>query len=274
VYLQTRFLVKSFNIVTINILVDLSHWKARRNLLVEGLSALQPDFIALQEVSLPENPADWLAHELGLEYCYLSAKTGFEASREAIAILSRRPISARATLDLEGQQRVAQYVQLDMEGRSLVIANTHLYWQPGNSAVRLRQVGRIIRWLQDLPPEMPVIVCGDFNGTPETTALAVMRQHYRSAHAVIHGREPGFTCPTPLPRSTWSVLRTFLGFFLLLRPQHIRLDWRGTLDYIFVNRQLAVNDCRVVLDQPSPVNPRIYPSDHYGILANLSFGDL
>ena len=265
--------MKSFTIVTINILVDLSHWKARRNLLVEGLSALEPDFIALQEVSIPENPANWLAHELGLDHYYLSPKTGFEASREGIAILSRYPITGQATLDLEGQQRVAQYVHLDMGGQPLVIANTHLYWQPGNSAVRLKQVGLIIRWMQDLPQEMPVIICGDFNGTPETTALAVMRQHYRSAHTIIHNREPDFTCPTPLPRSTWSTLRTFLGFFFLLRPQHIRLDWRGTLDYIFVNNNVIVNDCRVVLNQPSPLNPRIYPSDHYGIFANLSFGD-
>jgi len=265
--------VESFNLVTINILVDHSRWKARRNLLAEGLSALQPDIIALQEVSLPHNPAIWLAHELGMEFCYLSPKTGFEASREGIAILSRHPFCAQATLDLEGQQRIAQYVQLDIGDQSLVLANTHLYWQPGNSAIRLKQVGLIIRWMQDLPHAMPVIICGDFNGTPETTAVAMMRQHYRSAHEIIHNREPAYTCPTPLPRSTWSTLRTLLGFFLLLRPQHLRLDWRGTLDYIFVNQQLLVNDCRVVLDQPSPLNARLYPSDHFGIFANLSFGD-
>ena len=264
--------MKSFNIVTINILVDLSRWKARRNLLLEGLSTLEPDIIALQEVSLPENPAGWLAHELGLEHFYLSPKTGFEATREGIAILSRHPITAQATLDLEGQQRVAQYVQLDMGGQSLVIANTHLYWQPGNSAVRLKQVGLIIRWIQALPHAVPVIICGDFNGTPETTAVAMIRQYYRSVYEIIHGREPEYTCPTPLPRSTWSTLRTLLGFFLLLRPQYLHLDWRGTLDYIFVDQQIVVNDCRVVLDQPSPLNPRLYPSDHYGIFANLSFG--
>ena len=265
--------MKSFNIVTINILVDLSHWKARRNLLAEGLAALEPDLIALQEVSLPENPANWLAHELGMENCYLSPKTGFEATREGIAILSNHPIKARATLDLEGQQRVAQYVQLDLEGQPLILANSHLYWQPGNSAQRLKHAGQIIRWLQDLPYDMPVIICGDFNGTPETTAVAMMRQHYRSAYEIIHSREPVYTCPTPLPRSTWSTLRTLLGFFLLLRPQHLQIDWRGTLDYIFVNNKINVIDCRIVLDQPSPINPRIYPSDHFGIFANVSIGD-
>lgn len=264
--------MKSINIVTINILVDLSHWNARRDWLAEGLSSLQPDLIALQEVQLPLNPAGWLADQLGMQHIFLSPKTGFESAREGIAILSKLPFSAHSTLPLEGQQRVAQYVQVDLDGQGLVFANTHLYWQPGNSATRLRQTGALISWLQSFQNESPVVICGDFNGTPETTALTVMRQHYRSAYAAVHQHEPDFTCPTPLPRSAWSTLRTLLGFLFLLRPQHLRLDWRGTLDYIFVNQHVRVNDCRVVLDQPAPQNLRVYPSDHFGIFANLSIG--
>ena len=264
--------MNSLNLVTINILVDFTRWNARRDLLVEGLAALQPDVVALQEVRLPENPASWLAEKLGMKYIHLSPKTGFEASREGIAILSRLPFEAQATLDLEGQQRVAQFVQVNVKGQPLVFANTHLYWQPGNSAVRLRQAGRLVRWMQTLPDNPPIILCGDFNGTPETSAVTMLRQHYTSAYAAIHGREPDFTCPTPLPRSTWSILRTVLGFFLLLRPQHIKANWRGTLDYIFVNQKITVNDSRIVLDQPSPNDPRIFPSDHFGIYANVSLG--
>lgn len=265
-------IVKSINIVTINILVDLSHWKARRDLLAAGLSDLNPDLVALQEVQLPHNPAEWLARQLGMQHCFLSSKTGFEASREGLAILSRWPFSTQSTLDLQGQQRVAQRVQVEIDSQALILANTHLYWQPGNSAARLKQAGSLIRWLMPFSSDFPVVICGDFNGTPETTALAVMRQHYRSAYAAIHGREPDYTCPTPLPRSTWSTLRTLLGFFLLLRPQQLRLQWRGTLDYIFVNQLIHLNDCRVVLDQPSPRDARIYPSDHYGLFANLNVG--
>lgn len=264
--------MKSINVVTINILVDLSHWKARRDWLAEGLSSLQPDLIALQEVQLPHNTAEWLAKQLGIQHIFLSPKTGFESSREGIAILSKLPFSMYDTLALEGQQRVAQYVRVDLDGQGLIFANTHLYWQPGNSAIRLKQAGAMLSWLQPLHKDSRVVICGDFNGTPETTALAVMRQHYRSAHAVVHKHEPDYTCPTPLPRSTWSTLRTLLGFLFLLRPQHLRLDWRGTLDYIFVGEHVRVNECRVVLDQPSPRDARVYPSDHFGIFANLTIG--
>ena len=82
-----------------------------------------------------------------------------------------------------------------------------------------------------------------------------MRQHYTSAYAAHNGREPPYTCPTPLS-AEWQ------------KP------WRGTLDYLFVNRYLRVLDCRLILDQPSLDNPKIYPSDHFGIVALVghSFG--
>jgi endonuclease/exonuclease/phosphatase family metal-dependent hydrolase len=261
--------LSSFKIITINILVDPSRWKQRRDLLVQGLANLQPDLVALQEVRLPDDPAHWLAEQLGLPHVHLSPKMGFEASREAIAVLSRLPFENKSTLDLQGQQRVAQYVSILDGSQPLIFVNTHLFWQPGNSAERLRQTGRMLHWLQQVPGSPPIVICGDFNATPETTAIALMRQHYTSAYLSVHGHEPEYTCPTPLPRSTWSNLRTLLGFFLLLRPQSLKLNWRGTLDYIFVDRRLKISDCRVILNQPSPSDPRIYPSDHFGLFAKI-----
>lgn len=260
-------------IVTINILTDLSRWKQRRSLIVQGLAALNPDLIALQEVNLPHNPARWLADQLGYPHLFLSPKTGRSASYEALALISRFPLEAESILDLGGQDRIAQRAELKIGTRTIYIANSHLYWQPGESAARLRQVERLLGWLRNLPGEPPCIVCGDFNGTPETQAIQRMRHGYRSAYAARHGKEPDYTCPTPLPRSTWSVARTILGFFLLIRPRHINLSWRGTLDYIFVDPRLGVTDCQMVLDKPSPENPRIYPSDHFGLYAEIEIPD-
>jgi endonuclease/exonuclease/phosphatase family metal-dependent hydrolase len=256
-------------IVTINILTDLSRWVQRRKLLLQGLAALSPDLIALQEVKLPQNPAKWLAEELSYPYRLLSPKMGYSASREALAIISRYPIEGSSILDLGGQDRIAQSVFLQLGEQTIYIANSHLYWQPGESAARLRQVERLQDWLHDIPGDPPGIVCGDFNGTPETQAIQFMRSRFLSAYTAIHGTEPEYTCPTPLPRSFWSVTRTFLGFFFLIRPQHINLKWRGTLDYIFVDPRLEVIQCQVVLDQPSQKNPRIYPSDHFGLYAEI-----
>ncbi|OGO34325.1 MAG: hypothetical protein A2W35_19420 [Chloroflexi bacterium RBG_16_57_11] len=256
-------------IVTINILTDLSRWEQRRMLLLEGLAALSPDLIALQEVHLPQNPARWLAEQLDYPHFVLSPKLGRSESREALAIITRLPLEDASVLDLGGQDRIAQRVFVNLEESTLYLANCHLYWQPGESVARMRQAERLQNWLSGFPGDPPGIVCGDFNGTPETLAIQLMRQRFLSAYAALHGKEPDYTCPTPLPRSTWSVTRTFLGFFLLIRPQHIKLNWRGTLDYIFVDPRLQVIHSQVVLDQPSRENPRIYPSDHFGVYAEI-----
>lgn len=260
-------------IVTINILNDLSHWKERRRLLADELAALKPDLVALQEVNIPSNPAAWLAEQIGLPYLHLTTKTGFESSSEGIAILSRYPFESQADLSLGGQQRVAQMVRVSTGQKVLTLANGHFFWQPGESAIRLRQVERFINWLNEASGNTPLVICGDFNGTPETQAIQLMSQLFTSAYAAVHRHEPEYTCPTPLPRSFWSQARTILGFFFLIRPKHFNLRWRGVLDYIFVDQGLKVFDCQVVLNKPSPDNSRIYPSDHFGLYAQIGWDE-
>lgn len=260
-------------IVTLNLLTDLSRWAQRRELLLQGLSDLTPDLVALQEVKLPDNPAKWLADQLGYSHLFLTPKVGMERNREALSILSRLPFEWMEKLELPGQNRVAQAVQIRLEGCPIVVTNSHLYWQPGESAARLRQVESWLAWLETFPGQPPCLLCGDFNSTPETAVIQRVRQQFHSAFASIHGREPEYTCPTPLPRSLTTQLRTFLGFFFLIRPRCYNPNWRGALDYIFVDPALHVRDCQTVLDQPDPRNPRIYPSDHLGLCATIEIGE-
>ncbi len=256
-------------VVTINILSDLSRWEARRELLADQLAALAPDVIAVQEVKLPENTAAWLAGRLGYPHIHLSRKTSIESQREAIALLSRLPIEAQDTLDLRYQHRVAQYIRVSVGGQPVVVANGHFFWQPGNSEPRLRQVERVLAWLHGLPGQPPFVVCGDFNSTPDTTAIQRMYRDLDSAFQAVHGREPDYTCPTPLQRSPWAITKTLLGFFFLLRPRYLSMSWKGTLDYIFVDRRFKVSEARVGLNLPAADNPRLYPSDHFGLYARI-----
>jgi endonuclease/exonuclease/phosphatase family metal-dependent hydrolase len=261
--------VPALKVVTINILSDLSCWEERRWLLVEGLSELKPDLIALQEVSLPENNAQWLAHELQIQHVYLSPKSGREGMKEGIAILSNLPFEYTASLDLKTQHRVAQYVGVRIEDNPVYLANGHFFWQPGESPGRQQQIDRLLAWLGSMQRDLPVIVCGDFNGTPGTPAIHKMCQHFASAYALVHGADPEYTTPTPLPRSKWKLLLTLVNFIRYIKLKDIDLHWRGTLDYIFVNQHLKVIDCQIVLNQPAPGDPDLYPSDHFGLLAIL-----
>jgi endonuclease/exonuclease/phosphatase family metal-dependent hydrolase len=262
-------------IVTINILNDLSQWEARRRLLAPGLAETQPDLLALQEINLPTENAAWLAGQLGMDHLYITPKSGPEGRKEGIAILSRLPIRAGKSLVLPGEQgRVAQCVEVTVGEYTLYFANVHLFWQPGESETRQQQVDALIAWLKGVSGNFPTIVCGDFNATPETGAIQTMYRNFRSAYAAVHGHEPAYTCPTPLKRTLKSRLVTLRSYFVYLRPQHINPFWRGTLDYIFTSPSIQVNTCQVILDQPAERRKSIYPSDHFGLYADLTIGAL
>ncbi|MEJ7640027.1 MAG: endonuclease/exonuclease/phosphatase family protein [Singulisphaera sp.] len=161
--------------------------------------ALSLDVIALQEVIDPlrASTAHWLADELGDYSVHVCPKAGLGRTREGVAILSRIPVERHETLDLGGQQRTAQLVRVRAGGRPVVVVNTHLYWLPGAQAARVRQVERLLDWVGAIEPGATVVVCGDFNATPGSIAIALVKRSLTSAHEAVHGHEPEYTCPTP-----------------------------------------------------------------------------
>ena len=187
-------------VATINVLNDLSRWHDRRGLLVQGLNEFSPDLIALQEVTEPlgESTAHCLADELGGYSTHVCPKSGWSRKREGIAVLCRLPVEDHEILNLGSQQRTAQLVFVRMAGRSVVFCNGHYHWSPGAHAARVPQVGRILERMARLDPEVTVIACGDFNGTPGSPAIVSMRRSFASAHEARHGTEPEYTFPTPL----------------------------------------------------------------------------
>lgn len=255
-------------IATLNILSDLTLWRERAPLIVAGFQAIQPDLIALQEVALPSNNAQWIADHLGGYSVHLYPKTGKRGLREALAILSRLPVAEHATLPLVAQDRVAQRVTVQLNGARCVFANTHLYWNPLDDTPRLNQARSLLGWL---PCDTPTIVCGDFNAEPHSRTIAAMRARFASAHTAVNGVEPEYTCPTPLKRNTGvrRLAHTVIARLTGLVFQRTNDSWRGTLDYIFVDPAVRVRECEVVLNRPSPHDTRLYPSDHFGLMATL-----
>jgi endonuclease/exonuclease/phosphatase family metal-dependent hydrolase len=266
--------VTVFSIVTINILNDLSRWKKRRQVLADQLAELNPNVIALQEVSLKRKSsnAHWLAQELNqrtssnenLYNVYLCPKTGSKEHVEAIAILCRFPVKRHEVLDLLTQNRVAQLVEFRIDGENIMLVNGHFYWQPGESQLRKAQVETLLDWLDTQPAEIPVIVAGDFNGLPGTSSIELMREYFDSAYRAFNGEEPTYTCPTPLPDSLTVKIRGLVGW-ILGRCSKPDPTWRGTLDYIFVDPRLHTEECHLVLDKPAETTTDLYPSDHFGI---------
>jgi len=256
----------TIKIVTINILSDLSLWEERRDILRLGLAQLAPDVICIQEASVPGQTAQWLTQSLSLPHMHFSPKTGKEKQSEGLAILSRLPLLEPVTLDLRTQSRIAQIVQIQYGNEIVVVANAHLFSSPSDAPERVHQVERLMDWLRTLPGDPAVAICGDFNAPPDDGAIRRMKREYRSAYALRNGREPEYTAPSGLSVSKPGMLKSLMKDINLtgLRP-----NWRGTLDYIFISRKFRVIDCQLALNTPDPRNKRIYPSDHFGLMATL-----
>ena len=261
-------------IVTLNLLRDLTRWDERKQLLLDEFEQLQPDVIALQEVALPMNTAEWLAARLRGYAVHLTPKSGRMGAREALATLSRLPVREVHRIDLGAQHRVAQAMQLDGP-QPLTFVNGHFYWSPGDSAQRAQQIRRIHAWIRHVhghEPERGIVVCGDFNGTPGSRSMQLMQEEFVSAHHAHHGAEPAYTVPTPLHISQ-SPLRIAALRLYNLALQRNPAPWRGTVDYIFVSRNLRVRACHVVFDRPASHDATLFPSDHLGLVADLDISD-
>jgi len=259
----------AFKLVTFNLLNKPSRWHERRKLIVRELRALQPDLIALQEVSLPHNNAQWLADQLGGYKVYTSPKAGALGAREGLAVLSRLPVEARWTINLQAQSRVAQVLQVRLGDQPLVLVNGHFLFHVYDHIKRTQQVRQVLGWLRTSANGCPTIACGDFNATPEMRTIQTMKAAFRSAYELVHGREPEYTCPTPLAYR-FNALRKGLSTLGNLLANRQPRPWRGTLDYIFVDRHFRVLSCDLVLNAPAEDDPTLYPSDHVGLCATLA----
>ena len=259
-----------FKLVTFNLLNKKpSRWHERRRLIVRELRALQPDVIALQEVSLPHNNAQWLADQLGGYKVYTAPKAGALGAREGVATLSRLPVEARWTINLQAQSRVAQVLRLRLGDQPLIVVNGHFLFHVYDHIKRTQQVRQVLGWLRASADGCPTIACGDFNATPEMRTIQTMKAAFRSAYELVHGREPEYTCPTPLAYR-FNALRKGLSTLGNLLANRQPRPWRGTLDYIFVDRHFRVLSCDLVLNAPAEDDPTLYPSDHVGLCATLA----
>ncbi len=220
------------------------------------LAQLRPDVIGLQELRhFYPRQARWIANQLtaldqALSYeVHPTYKSGWWWFWEGIAILTRLPVVERDHLRLEGQARVANVVRLRLaNGELLDFYNVHLASGVANEALRTRQAGQLLNWMDSRPGVAQALV-GDFNSRPQAPTIALLSERLRSAYRAVHGTEPSRTIPTPLGgRSGEGVV----------------------IDYLFVNDRIEVHDAWVTFDRVVDKEPPVAASDHYGLAASIS----
>jgi endonuclease/exonuclease/phosphatase family metal-dependent hydrolase len=244
----------TFRVGTLNLRNTSDRWTERKPMLLEQLSALEPDIIGLQELRRPSLQGRHIlaAANSGSARFTLQTvfKTGLRWLWEGEAVLTELPVLENERIDLRGDNRVAQRVRVVLpNGERLDFYNTHLAHHAERQDLRFRQA-EIILESMSRANDIPKILVGDLNATPDEPAILLIASALRSAYSAVHGTEPPRTVPSPLSR-TWG-------------------KEEKVIDYIFVDDRVEVHDAWVTFDTPSTDDPRLTASDHYGLAAKVS----
>ena len=256
--------------------VTLNLWGAEEPLaprmagVVEGLRTLAPDVVALQEVRevpgvLP-NQARTLGAALGYAHVFEPA-TPFGGGHEGLAILSKLPIHDHRVTELPHAEATERRILLSacVGDQRIWVHTTHLNYRLAHGKQREDQVRFIADRIGATASDGPQILLGDFNARPESdeirflrglTTLGGRRVYFQDAWERWHPGERGFT---------WALANPYTARLAFLEPDR-------RLDYIFVSPlrrdgRGTIHACSIVLDSPSADG--VFPSDHFGLMAEI-----
>ena len=205
-----------------------------------------PDVVALQELDVCRtrtggvDQAHLIAQHLEMEFEF-HPTVRVEEEHYGDAILTHLPMRLVRAQPLPGaahlEPRGALWVAVDVDGIEVQIINTHLGLRPWE---RRLQIEALLSsdWLGHPACKSPVVLCGDFNATPDSYVCRRLQGRLRDGQRALNGRAP---------RNTWFSL------YPMLR-----------IDHIYVDPTIQVKDFAV----PTTRIARI-ASDHLPLMADL-----
>ena len=142
-------MVMRFRVVTLNLEQDHKRWDERSALVAEGMKVLQPDIIALNEVSIARQTARELQRSIGsvqgMEHNLVQqTRVNGSASIEGEALLTRFAVVETGNLDFQAGDMVAQVARVLVDRKPLDVYVTHLYRSLGDNSLRLYQVQQLL----------------------------------------------------------------------------------------------------------------------------------
>jgi endonuclease/exonuclease/phosphatase family metal-dependent hydrolase len=247
--------------------------EGRLDVAARELADLHPDVIALQEASIGwrrGNVAARLAHRLGLHHVHAPATEhvfgvpllgrvvlSFVGFREGPAILSRFPVVGSEVVDLPRcrawyDPRVLLAATLRTQHGELHVYSTHT----ARDDCQLDRIRDVVRARQN---GLPSVVMGDFNTGDTMPAIDAFRtagflDAFRSVNPASGGATVWQRTDAPFDMASRRV------DYVLLLPGH---EVAGRIDA-----------SRVVLKTPATRQDGrvLWPSDHHGVLADISLG--
>jgi endonuclease/exonuclease/phosphatase family metal-dependent hydrolase len=179
----------------------------RLDALTDLIRAYAPDVVALQEVR--KHQASRIAGLLGWPRPVWVLKHNpywpLWWMAEGMAVLASSPIAAFDPVLLtpgvsrrSHRRRVLVPVELSLDGRPVLLFDVHFSSGPELRPTRTEQGGVLLGML---PPDVPVVVAGDLNDTPDSPLLTrIVDAGFVDAWVVAGGGGPGNTIPANEPR--------------------------------------------------------------------------
>ncbi len=261
-------------VLTINIWNRQGPWEKRLPLLREGIRALEPDLVGLQEVLHMEgagpNQAEDIGAGLGYHVAFGRAWSIWNTLDLGNALLSRWPIVARQSWPLpvyEGadEGRSLLYALVDAPFGKVPVFVTHLSWRFHEAAQRALQVRAIDdRAAEVAPPatSWPAILMGDFNAEPDSDEIRFLK-----GLTALGGRSTYWA-------DTFGLVGEGVGHSWSRRNAYALAEREPSrrIDYVFTRgpdrkKRGEPLAARVVLDEEKD---GVWPSDHFGVLAEIS----
>ncbi len=278
----------------------------RRAALARVLREVQADVCCLQEVD--DFPSHWDAAFAKLGYgrtwdCRLTKKEGLcmLVRTETIELVSMQRLELDETAKLvehgsrghHQRHSLAQVAHLRRRdtGVEFLVANTHLFWNPAATDVKIFQAHYLATRISELNVRrLPVVLCGDFNSLPNSAVLQLLRSGaLQSSHpeyvkycAAKHSAFD-FSIPIRFDVKPCGCFTNYVGHFkgcidyvalhgCALVSQTV-VGATGEFDYAIVAREDFENTGGNDGGGPSvyPLLPSLeWPSDHLALLAVVS----
>jgi endonuclease/exonuclease/phosphatase family metal-dependent hydrolase len=246
--------VKPLVFMTYNVLADPIAPEERTKSLLEIIRSIRPDVIALQEV------APWFLDEL-LEQPWVREEYHAPLFDDKLVapggqyILSKYPIERADWIILSGkQQRTAIAVHLEIAGRKVAVATSHMESMLEDGPVRAKQLDEIFALVDDADN---AVVLGDFNFGDREAEESHIPPSYRDLWAELHPHDPGYT---------WNIEVSEMA-----RSGSFPGEPSRRIDRILVSLSgYQPTWIKIVGNEPLVEGGTIFPSDHFGLVGAVS----
>ncbi|XP_034021063.1 2',5'-phosphodiesterase 12 [Thalassophryne amazonica] len=179
-------------------------------------------------------------------------------------------------LQMSTSLQVSVLEDVNKPGRTVCVANTHLYWHPKGGNIRLIQMGVALQHLShvisEVAPGAPLIFSGDFNSTPSTGVIQLLSE------TKVSEQHPDWSSSGPEEACNLQLLSSFPPLqSACSQPTYTNYveGFQGCLDYIFIQPEHMQVEQVIPLPSHQEVTtyealPSVaHPSDHIALVCDL-----